>query len=217
MFWYRSSLIALLSALFSIAACFGGEKQRADVNAADPDGTTPLAWAAYNDDLPTAQRLLREGANAKTANRYGVTPLSLAAQKGYEAIVKLLLDTGKVDADLKGKDGRTPLWLAAQNGHEAIVKLLLDTGKVDADAKDIDGRTPLSLAAEKGHEAIVKLLLNTGKVDADAEDIAGRTPLWLAALKGHEAVVKLLQSCNGFESPLPSHHLATVSSLYISK
>ena len=29
---------------------------------ADADGTTPLDWAVYNDDLPTAQRLLHAGA-----------------------------------------------------------------------------------------------------------------------------------------------------------
>src|SRR5438105_1961614 len=54
-------------------------KNRADVNAAGPDGTTALAWAAEADDLQTAERLLRAGANPKIANRYGVTPLSLAA------------------------------------------------------------------------------------------------------------------------------------------
>jgi ankyrin repeat protein len=45
--------------------------------------------------------------------------------------VKLLVETCKVDVDLKDKNGRTPLSWAAQNGHEAIVKLLVETGKVD--------------------------------------------------------------------------------------
>jgi ankyrin repeat protein len=69
-----------------------------------------------------------------------------------------LLETGKVDVDLKHSRGRTPLSWAAQNGHEAVVKLLLETGKVDVDSKDSGGRTPLSWAAQNKREAIVKLL-----------------------------------------------------------
>ncbi|OBT39451.1 hypothetical protein VE00_11019 [Pseudogymnoascus sp. WSF 3629] len=71
-------------------------------------------------------------------------PLLLtAALNGHEAVLKLLLNTGKANADSKDKDGRTALSWAAGNGHEAIVRLLLDTGKVDADSKDKDGWTPL--------------------------------------------------------------------------
>jgi ankyrin repeat protein len=65
-------------------------------------------------------------------------------------VVKLLLETGKVDVDSKDNNyGRTPLSWAAENGHEAVVKLLLETGKVDVDSKDNYGRTPLSWAAEE--------------------------------------------------------------------
>jgi ankyrin repeat protein len=73
-------------------------------------------------------------------------------------VVKLLLETGKVDADSKDSGfNRTPLSWAAENGHAAVVKLLLETGKVDVDSKDSSGRTPLSWAAKNGHAAVVEL------------------------------------------------------------
>ena len=39
-----------------------------------------------------AELLLRAGANVKAANRYGVTPLSLACTNGNGAMVELLLE-----------------------------------------------------------------------------------------------------------------------------
>jgi hypothetical protein len=35
--------------------------------------------------------------------------LSWVVGNGHEVVVKLLLETGKVDADSKGEDGQTPL------------------------------------------------------------------------------------------------------------
>ncbi|RSL86750.1 hypothetical protein CDV31_016360 [Fusarium ambrosium] len=51
------------------------------------------------------------------------TPLWYAAGRGYEAIVRLLLDQG-ADIEAADKWGRTPLLMAAANGHETIVRLL---------------------------------------------------------------------------------------------
>ena len=42
----------------------------------------------------------------------------------HEAIVKLLIDTGKVDVDSKDSRSRTPLSWAAENGRDAVVGLL---------------------------------------------------------------------------------------------
>src|SRR6185436_16158436 len=53
-------------------------RQKADINAAQPDGTTALHWAAHWNDLDTVKLLLGAGANAKAANRYGASPLSEA-------------------------------------------------------------------------------------------------------------------------------------------
>jgi ankyrin repeat protein len=116
--------------------------------------------------------------------------------KGYEAVVKLLLATERVDVNSKDtKYGQTPLWMAAVGGHEAVVKLLLEKG-VDPNLKPTsgysDGRTPLSIAAAVGHEKVVKLLLANDGVDLNSKDNNSRTPLSIAAANGHGAVVKLL-------------------------
>jgi len=134
----------------------------------------------------------RNMALADSKDNNGRTPLSWAAEGGYEAVVKLLAERDDVDADLKDNDGWTPLSWAAARGHEAVVKLLAERDDVDADSKGNIGWTPLSWAAERGHEAVVKLLAERDDVDADSKDKGGRTPLSKAAERGHEAVVKLL-------------------------
>jgi ankyrin repeat protein len=92
--------------------------------------------------------------------------------------VKLLLETGKVNEDMKDEYNMTPLWRAASNGHAAVVELLLSTGKFDVNSKDtMFGDTPLSCAAKYGHESVVKLLLEAGSVDEDLKQNENRTPL----------------------------------------
>jgi ankyrin repeat protein len=58
-------------------------------------------------------------------DKYGWAPLLWAAKNGHEAIVKLLLDTGKVKVDSRDYDGRTSLSWVAWQGREAVVKLLV--------------------------------------------------------------------------------------------
>src|SRR2546428_9288694 len=60
-------------------------QEKVDVNAPGTDGTTALHWAVRSDDLETADLLIRAGANAKAADRYGVTPLYLACVNGNAA------------------------------------------------------------------------------------------------------------------------------------
>ncbi|KAG7289878.1 hypothetical protein NEMBOFW57_006255 [Staphylotrichum longicolle] len=151
-----------------------------------------LLVAAYFGILGAVETLLQSSNNNDLKDSFGRTPLSWAAGNGHEAVVKMLLDTGKVGVDLKDNDGRTPLLRAAGNGHEAVVKMLLDTGKVDIDSKANDGRTPLLWAAGNGNDVAVKMLLETGKVDIDLKANNGRTPLSWAAGNGQEAVVKML-------------------------
>jgi len=56
-------------------------QEQVDVNAPQGDGATALHWAAYLDDLETAELLIRAGARADVVNDFGVGPLSLASQR----------------------------------------------------------------------------------------------------------------------------------------
>src|SRR5436190_2116756 len=97
--WQLSLPIVL--AVFLIAA-----------RAADADGSTALLWASYHDDIESADRLIRAGANVNAANDLGVTPLWAACQNGNSAMVQRLLDSGaNPNASLLA--GETPVMVAA--------------------------------------------------------------------------------------------------------
>jgi hypothetical protein len=132
------------------------------------------------------------------------TPLSWAAENEHEAIVKQLLDTGKIEVDSKNKHGRTPLSWAAENGHDAIVKQLLDTGKVAVDSKDKFGLTPLSWAARNGYSKPVKRLLDKN-AEVNIQGGHGNKSLQTASYTGHREIVQLLINNGGDVNIKDSH------------
>jgi ankyrin repeat protein len=137
-------------------------QQRANINAAQPDGTTALHWAAHWNDLAAVELLLGAGANPKAANRYGATPLSEAAALGNAAMIEALLKAGADPNTLTTADGETVLMTAARAGNPEAVKILLDHG-ADVNAKEnYRGQTALMWAAAERHPEVVKLLLEHG-------------------------------------------------------
>jgi ankyrin repeat protein len=136
-------------------------RQRADVNAADVDGSTPLQWAAHWNDLETVKALLAAGAKPNVANRYGVTPLHEAATIGSAGVIAALLRAG-APADAVYGEGETALMLAARAGNLESVKLLLEAGANANAAETFRGQTALMLAANEGHAAVVNALLAAG-------------------------------------------------------
>ena len=56
--------------------------ERVDVQGAEADGSTALAWAAQRDNLELVDLLIGAGAHVNAANRYNVTPLALACTNG---------------------------------------------------------------------------------------------------------------------------------------
>ncbi len=137
-------------------------KQHAPVNAAQPDGTTALHWAAHWTDAEAVTLLLEAGANAKAANRYGATPLSEAVAVSNASIIEQLLKAGADPNTRNTADGETVLMTSARAGNLDAVNSLLKHG-ADVNAKETyKGQTALMWAAAEHHPQVVKALLEHG-------------------------------------------------------
>lgn len=153
--------------------------------------------------------------NINVADGAGRTPLSIAAKRGDQKMVKLLLDTRKVavDFDFKNLGSNSALLDAVESGSEATVKLLLETGQFRVDQRS----EALSSAATHGHESVVKLLLGTRNVKMFKDSLAS------AARRGHWGAVKLLFNADetGYQPSLAfeaaKQHQNTLLQLFLDK
>jgi ankyrin repeat domain-containing protein 17 len=151
-------------------ACFRGQhecvdlllKYNANVEHRAKTGLTPLMEAASGGYVAVGEALLRAGAdvNAAPVPSSRDSALTIAADKGHDKFVKLLLSKG-AQVDARNKKGCTSLWLSCNNGHLETVQRLVNAG-ADLDACDNRKTTPLLAAFRRGYIKIVEYLV--GKV-----------------------------------------------------
>jgi uncharacterized protein len=211
------SLVALLAGLALAGAANAAapytaapERDVATLPAADTsDGTTPLHWAVYRNDVAEVKRLIAGGADVNARNDYGSTPLSEAAVTGNTEVIERLLKAGaKVDA--ANADGQTALMIIARSSNVEAARLLLKRGAKVDQREQWRGQTALMWAAAEGQPAMVRLLLKSG-ADANARSLennfqrqvtaeprmqarpsGGFTPLLYAARRGCAECARIL-------------------------
>jgi len=121
---YRNTPLALLELdeLHSSEVSRMLLEHRADVNIRCWSGKTALHWAVHYP-IKAMQFLLDHGADPKTRDDYGCTPLHDSCRCGAVEPSRLLLDHG-ADIDAKDNNGMTPLQAALESGHHDLAKIL---------------------------------------------------------------------------------------------
>ncbi|KPP69264.1 Ankyrin repeat domain-containing protein 29-like [Scleropages formosus] len=128
-----------------------------------------------------------------------------AARRGNLALLQLLLNSGRVDADCKDSVGMlhaqasqlhalpygtTALMVASYSGHYESARELIMQG-ADINLQRETGSTALFYASQQGHNDIVKLLLEFG-ASTEFKTKDGGTALCAACQYGHPRVVETL-------------------------
>lgn len=138
----------------------------AEATAREPDGTTPLHYAAHFADARVMAALLKAQADPNAVNEFGVLPLAEAAATGNAEAVRLLLKAG-ANVESANAEGQTALMVVARAGQIDAAKLLLKAGANVNAREQWGGQTALMWAAAQSHAEMIRLLLKAGaKVDA---------------------------------------------------
>jgi ankyrin repeat protein len=155
---------------------------QADLEAADADGFTPLAWALKLERVDLADIL--RAAGAKEVASLDGSPLSAlikACKRGDVAAAEAALARRPNLNATHDEAGErfTPLMHAAQRGHDTVAAALLAAGAdPNQGGQDKDGFlnvTPLMLAAVAGHANVVRQLIEAGaQLDAERSHVLTR-------------------------------------------
>ena len=162
----------------------------ARVDVRDAAKRTSLLLATRGDHVDVARALIAAGADVNAKDNIRDTPFLYAGAEGRDAILRMILDTGRANVKDTNRYGGTALIPAAHHGHPGAVRILFGTA-IDIDHVNDLGWTALLEAvilSDGGpvHQEIVGLLVDAGA--ANIPDRDGKTPLDHARARGFGAM-----------------------------
>ncbi|PIB03175.1 Alpha-latrotoxin-Lh1a [Cercospora beticola] len=130
-------------------------------------------------------------------DRWSRTPLWYASCRRHQAIVKLLVNSGRVEVNSTDTKQRSPFAIAVHEGHEEVIRLLLESQRVDMNSYVFsDLKTPFAIAVDKGYEGVLVPLLKNARVDVNPRDYQQKTPFATAVESGDELMTRMLLGCS---------------------
>ena len=152
---------------------------------------TSLVRAIKTGDADRVRTLIYANVDVNERNYAGITPLTVAAEKGNMAIIKLLVEEGSASVNLTSSYGVTPLIAAAAAGQREAVEYLIKNG-TDVTAKDDLGKTALLHAMAANDRRLTENLLSLNTRAINLPDNMGNTPLIYAAQNGSTDNIRVL-------------------------
>jgi hypothetical protein len=179
----------------SSKALFGREKRviaafvkaKANLNAADAGGTTPLMAAVATDRSEIIDALIAAGAKIEAKDTDGWTAVHYAVTNGkWSALDKLI--AAKADVNAVANDKYSAMMMAIGAGRGGIAEKLMKAGaKFPASWPD-DESTLVHAVVGHDLQAVRIALANSPKIDEPAPD-DGFTPLAIAAWNNDAQIV----------------------------
>jgi len=147
--------------------------------------------AALAGDLDKVKLMLSQDATRINAqDKYGNVPIHLAAFKGHEDIVELLIGNGS-DVNTKNKFGGAALYMASYAGHEQVVKILIAHGADINVAMKNDREQVLQVATMEGYKDYSQMWQHLGgSINLKVYFIG--SPLQAAAANGYKTIAEIL-------------------------
>ncbi|KAL5203513.1 hypothetical protein ABZP36_014465 [Zizania latifolia] len=146
-----------------------------------------LLTVAATGNSSFLEDLIKVGMDPDVGDSKGRTALHIAASKGYEDCVLVLLKHA-CNVNIKDAQGNTALWQAIAARHHKVFNILYHFALISSPHA---GGDLLCLAARRGDLDTLRELLKHG-LDVDSEDHDGATALRVALAEGHADVARFL-------------------------
>lgn len=193
---------------------------KADINAVDSLGNTPLNYSNMHEHRAVSQLLEGLGAR-RLSHHYSMHEVCEVASTGNLQMLRHMVHNGATVC-YRDFNKRTPLHISAAEGHLDVVKFLLLQPGININARDTNDFSPLLDAIVNGHHGVVQYLKACGGTISECKlaslmtsaastgdtrtmkrlirwaghvnvsDFNGQTALHMAAMCGRLNVVNLL-------------------------
>lgn len=166
---------------------------RADVNALNAHGRTPLHEAVTHNYVECCELLLEHAADDTIQSTTQSTPFHTAAACGSVECMEVILRHSDAPADKVNELDRqrsSALHKCAFDGDVRVSRWLVEHGAT-IDVADAANATPLLVAVKMGQTAVVEYLLSHG-ADCNRQDQQGNSGLHFCAVRCDLQVAQLL-------------------------
>ena len=173
---------------------------KADVNARDSYGRTPLHVATFAKQRDAIRALAKARANLGLLERDIYDAVTIASVADDEETLRTLLALGASAKLTTSRYDGTALIAAAHLGHDGVVRQLIAAGAPLDHVNNLHWTAVIeSIVLGSGgarHQATLKALIDA-KANLQLTDRQGNTPLALAKSRGYREMVAMLEMAGG--------------------